>query len=285
MKNKKKICFRFDVDTHVCLSKGMPKLLSLAEQEGVVFTFFVNMGKGFDRVNSIKNILGRLLKRRSDSKQHSDSLSMFSKLGRKESLIATFMNPFVGAKYTDILRQAVKAGHELGLHGGKNHSHWEKQALSWGYEKLASEIDFGLRHFERAGLPRPLSFASPAWQSPLELQQVLKDKGFTVCADVRDAKADSVETVNELHQIPTNILSDSDDVGFIENYRAIGLGYDEILSAFTEQLKLKQSLAMVYEHPFYAGVHEIELLRAMIKSAKKEEFTLTTVNNIMDCVK
>lgn len=282
---KKSLCFRFDVDTHVCLSKGMPKLLSLAEEEGVVFTFFVNMGKGFDRVNSIKNILGRLLKRDSGSEQSSESLSMFSKLGRKESLIATFLNPFVGAKYTDVLRQAVAAGHELGLHGGKNHSHWEKQALLWGYEKLSAEIDFGLSHFERASLPRPVSFASPAWQSPHKLQKVLKDRGFTICADLRDAKADSVEAVNELLQVPTNILSDSGDVGFIENYRAIGLDYAEILSAFTEQLKSKQSLAMVYEHPFYAGVHEIELLRAMIKSAKKEKFTLATVNNIINCVK
>ncbi len=91
--------------------------------------------------------------------------------------------------------------------------------------------------------------------------------------------------VNGLHHDPTNILSDSEDVGFIENYRAIGLGYEEILSAFSAQLKSKQTLAMVYEHPFYAGVHEIELLRDMIKSAKKEEFTLTTVNNIIDCVK
>jgi len=200
-------------------------------------------------------------------------------------LIATFINPWVGKGYTDVLRKACEAGHELGLHGGLNHSHWEKQAVGWGHEKLVSEIDFGLTQFNKAGLPRPTSFASPAWQSPPLLQNVLKDKGFKVCADIRDSAADSISVVDGMVQMPTNILSESDDVGFIENYRAIALDYDEILSDFNKQIKSKETIAMVYEHPFYAGVHEIDLLRDMIKSSKKEGFTHETVSNILRDVK
>ena len=41
-------CFRFDADTHVCVSVGIPRLVELGNRLGARFTFFVNMGRAFD---------------------------------------------------------------------------------------------------------------------------------------------------------------------------------------------------------------------------------------------
>lgn len=280
----KHICFRFDIDTHVCLSKGLPNLLALAKEEGVSFTFFINMGKGFDRLNSVKNIFGRFSDNRfGDSKETgpAENLSMFGKLGRKESLVAMLLNPLVGSKYVSVLKAAVEGGHELGLHGGRNHSCWEKEALTWSSQRLGAEVAYGVNQMIHLGLPRPTSFASPAWQSPDALQSILQEMQFTVCADWRDADSESFQVKSGVTQVPTNILSPADDVGYIENFRARGADDQAILSHFKAQLAAKNTFAMVYEHPFYAGVHELDVLRGMIRCAKAADFTPATLASIL----
>lgn len=277
---EKKFCIRFDVDTHVCLSKGMPALLKLAKEEDIKFTFFINMGKGFDRFNSIKNILTRFIKKQDDQKPQ--NLSMFDKLGKWESLIASFINPTVGARYVKVLQQASKEGHDLGLHGGKNHAHWEKQALSWSYEKLYSEVLFGVEMFKKAGLPKPTSFASPAWVSPINLEDVLVKQGFTSCANTKDILSDGISKHHTLTEVTTNILGKAADVGYIENLVALGFNDSAIIEDYAKQLTTKQNLAIVYEHPFYAGVHKIELLRQMIRKAKSLSFEDSTIKEMVE---
>lgn len=274
----KKICFRFDIDTHVCMSKGMPNLLELAAEEGVLFTFFVNMGKGFDRFNSIKNIFGRLF-RKSEQKKLAN-LSMFIKLGLKETISALFLNPSVGSNYGGVLKRASELGHELGLHGGRNHAHWEKLSHTWSYEKVSSEVIFGVEQFKQLNLPLPSSFASPAWRSPEHLIPILIENGFKICADIRDSSICDIFLKDGILQASTNILSPAEDVGYIESFRALGSDNKVILNDFESQIKRVNNLAMVYEHPFYAGVHEIELLREMIKIAKANGFQISTLNEL-----
>ena len=49
--------FRLDVDSVVCLEKGVPNLLRLGERHGVRFTFFVNMGYSFSWRHTIAQVL------------------------------------------------------------------------------------------------------------------------------------------------------------------------------------------------------------------------------------
>ena len=52
---KKKVAFRFDVDTLKCIKYGVPKLVNISEKNNVSFTFFMNFGKSIDRKEAFKN--------------------------------------------------------------------------------------------------------------------------------------------------------------------------------------------------------------------------------------
>ena len=119
-------CFRFDVDTHACALRGMPRLLDLAESFGARFTFFVNTGRAFSRGISLHKKVTRLL-----TATREPRVSAATKLGLADALTAMVFNPPVGASAPPILRVAALDGHEIGLHGGLNHATWERGVQLW----------------------------------------------------------------------------------------------------------------------------------------------------------
>ena len=215
-------CFRFDVDTHRCMSEGLPRLLSLADEVDARLTFFVNMGRAVSRLRFIK----KLLKRRGNGNGGANgvvSLSSLQKLGPKDYIRAAVLNPLVGAGYPETLRQIEAAGHEIGLHGGRNHAHWQAAGASWPVEQLSEELKWGLRALEDAGVSRPVGFASPGWQGSRELNTALQSLGFTYVADVHGLGLEGIAPVSAdsaLQAISTSILGEPGGVGYIEHMRA-----------------------------------------------------------------
>ena len=53
------ITIRFDIDTITCLEQGVPELLSIAKEEDIRFSFFVNMGKAVSYTPVVKRYLSR----------------------------------------------------------------------------------------------------------------------------------------------------------------------------------------------------------------------------------
>ena len=51
---KKKVAFRFDVDTLKCIKYGVPKLVNISEKNNVSFTFFMNFGKKYRQKGSLQ---------------------------------------------------------------------------------------------------------------------------------------------------------------------------------------------------------------------------------------
>ena len=131
-------CFRFDADTHACVSKGIPNLVELGENLGARFTFFVNMGRAFDRRITLAKAVGRLF-----GKRRRNSISAAGKLGWQAALKAAILNPHAGRSDPAALRAAIRSGHEIGLHGGRNHARWERSAHSWSDERTRSALDEG----------------------------------------------------------------------------------------------------------------------------------------------
>lgn len=273
----KYFCFRFDVDTHKCLRDGVPNLIKLANELNVKFTFFVNFGKTFDHFSFIKSRL-----KSSKKNVHSNSLPAHVKLGLKDTLQVLLLNPTIGKHNPEILKEIVKSGHELGLHGGSNHEDWLKNASRWSSKKTEAEILWGynqLRKYIRANTI--YGFASPGFTTSNKVNRILSDLGFAYVADIHsDNPIEKIVKKNNLKLIPTNILGEPHGVGYIEHCRVLGMEDLQILSDFKNKLLKRKKLAIVYDHPYYAGVEELNLIREMINIVKKMNFKIVTMREI-----
>lgn len=276
----KYFCFRFDVDTHVCIREGMPNLLRLADELNVRFTFFVNMGKGISRIDYLRNKLSYKHRRNGTTPK----LSNLKKLGLSGFLSAAIANPRVGGAHPEVLRSAHAAGHEIGLHGGSNHAVWINHAARWPREKLHREVELALGELVQAGVPLPDGFASPGWQGSDALNAALEALGFQYVADIHDADTEDVVSAGtglNLRTIPTNICSEPDGVGYIEHLRARRLNDSEIIADFARRLERRNNLAVVYDHPYYAGIAELDIVRQLVQVAEAQGFKVGRLCDVM----
>lgn len=270
-------CFRFDVDTHLCISRGMPNLLRLAAELDVRFTFFVNMGRAISRLDYVRNKTSR------GQGGTTAKLSNLKKLGLPGFLTAAILNPRVGAPHLDTIRAAHAAGHEIGLHGGSNHATWQNHAARWPAVRIRREIDPALDLLRQSGIPMPRGFASPGWQGSDNLHEALEAIGFCYVADIHNPDAQQISPVRpdlRLLAIPTNLCGEPDGVGYLEHMRAEGLDDAQALDTFSRQLEDRR-LAVAYDHPYYAGVAELDLIRRMIHIARDRGHEITTLENII----
>lgn len=266
-------CFRFDADTHACVSRGIPRLVELAEALGVKFTFFVNMGRAFDPRITLSKAFGRLAAR-----GERRAMSAASKLGWKESLRAAILNPRAGRSDPAALQMAARGGHEIGLHGGRNHATWERFAHAWSEGRLRAEIETGQRWLAECGLGERIeSFSSPAWNSPAGLQRVLPELGFRVIADAYDKAQDDVTALGGLVSVPTNITAEPGSAGYLETMRLRGRSTKQVVQDFRTQLATKDRLAVVYDHPFFAGIHALDDLAELVRTAMEQGFVICTI--------
>jgi len=282
-------CFRFDVDTHKCIKEGVPNLVKLGDELDVRFTFFVNMGRAISHSELVKKLL---FKKNVDS-NNDESNSKYSplyKLGKKDYIWAAVINPQVGFGNIEIIKELVRKGHEFGLHGGKNHSNWQNNARRWNRKKISKEIKDTLKKLEKSKLPRCKSFCSPGFTCKSLIHAVLSENGFKYASDSFDKDDSRTEGINKIYNdsdlinIHVNISSNY-DIAYIENLRARGFKDKQILSDFRNKLNSIKKYAVVYGHPYYEGIRELNILRQLMDEARRQGFTLVTMEKIYeDCI-
>ena len=265
------IGFRFDVDTHVCARTGVPNLLRLADRLGVQFTFFFNMGRAVLH----RAMLSSIATRRGPREPSGAKLSSLTKLGAWHYAVAAIVNPAVGRKAGDVIRAALAAGHEIGLHGGRNHGDWQRNASHWSQDRLRREIRIGLDWLTGCGATAIDAFSSPGWRSPAALPAVLEDFGIELLADEHGHEARDVRRLGpnrRVLSVPTNILGEPGGVGYVEHTRALGMDTAGTVDDFLRHLERLPRFAVVYDHPFYAGVHALDTVERMIAVARERGF-------------
>ena len=267
-------CLRFDVDTHRCIREGVPRLLHLLASESAPVTFFVNMGRAVDH----RATLARWL-RKTARDAGTPRISARRKLGAGGYLTAALLNPRVGAGANAMVRRIEDEGHEVGLHGGLNHATWQIGAERWSEARFRAEIAGGLRLMDTAGVSRPTGFASPGWQGPARLWPVLEAAGFQYVADAHglDESLGPAPGSESLLRVPTALTGEPDGVAYLEHRRAIGESTAEILDHFEACLEAAGDFVVAYDHPYHAGLHEIETLRQMIIIARSAGFRIATL--------
>lgn len=268
------VSFRFDVDTELCLREGVPRLLDLGEKLGACFTFFVNPGRAIRRRDVF------VPRNRADGRR-GPKLSAVDKLGLGEAAYLYVMNPCTLPRYGPVLRDAQAAGHDVGLHGGHNHGGWARSAHRWSIRRLRLEVDFGVQQFERAGLGQPRMFASPGWNSPEALPEILRARRIEFLADSHGSRLKPFAGENEKPiAIHTAVTGEPGGIGYLEFMRAKGHGDAEIVRDFMSRLETETDFACIYDHPFYAGRKEIELLESLVIRARDDGWTVMPLSKV-----
>lgn len=276
----KEFCFRFDVDTIRCIREGVPNLVELANKLGIKFTFFVNFGRAISHKVTLNILTDNIPEKTFEETPY--KLSARRKLGNKFYLLTAIVNPKVGTSTLDNVRSIYENGNEMGLHGGKNHALWQVYGHGWSKDKIRNEIGWALEIIEEKDIVKPEGFASPGWSGSRNLHLVLEELGFLYVAD--DHAPDSIaiypaDKGHNLLHIPTNITGPG-GAGYIEAMVAKGLNPSEIEEDFKRHLETK-SLAVVYDHPYFAGVEVLEIIPRLLDVADKAGFEILTMKEIV----
>lgn len=270
-----KVCFRFDIDTPCCLQQGVPALIRLADQLGVRFTFFFNPGR------SITRGIGFAKKSHAAT---APKLTPGRKLGIRELLRTALVNPSLHrlSRAGDLVI-AQQSGHEIGLHGGRNHGRWHRQAHLWSTDEIRNEIEWGLSVFSSLGLDQVRSFASPGWNSSSHLLTLLPEYGIHVLADEhgRAVLRPDQECHGSVARVVTNHSGEPGGVGYLETSIASGQSSSQTVDAFIAELRSEPHLEhVVYDHPCFAGREALPLLRELILACRAEGAEFTTIGKI-----
>lgn len=278
----RRVCFRFDVDTHRCLKVGVPALREIARRTGVPFSFLVNMGRSTSRLMAVASLVrgGRAARR--STEQSVLRLPTLRKLGVRGVAEVLVANPLVGARGTAEIRRLVEAGHEVGLHGGRNHRVWQQRATGWPESRVRDELAWGLDRLATAGVAGPVGFSSPGWTRPDGLASNAGPLGISYVADIHDPAREGVDVSGPVAEVVTNIVGEPGGVGYLEWMRASGAGDDEIVADLVDRLRRVRSSAVVYDHPYWAGVHEADLVERLVHTARAEGFEVCTLATMVD---
>ena len=267
------ICFRFDVDTPRCLLHGMPALLDLARELDVRFSFFIAPGR---------TTLPRAAPRHGRGPRAAGrNLSNLRKLGPFEFARTAIRRPRLS--YLDrqgVVRRAVAEGHVIGLKGGSDNAGWRRQAHTWTESRTGAEIQSGLDGLRGMGASAITAFASPGWNSPANIQDILPEYGISIIAD-RHGHGDKAKTRHisgKALPIAVEFTGEPGGIGYLEWLTARGMDRDEALSHFAAQLDTEyRPYAVLFEHACFAGLEGLALLREMVVHCKRAGTAIRTM--------
>jgi peptidoglycan/xylan/chitin deacetylase (PgdA/CDA1 family) len=282
----KYLSFRFDVDTHKCIREGVPNIIQLMNELNTKCTFFVNPGKSVSFIDSLKNVKGdRGNWGNKDSQRETImQLSAYRKLGFWDYMIAASINPIISQSYKSQIRMIYDHGHEIGLHGGRNHELWHRYASNWNNAFILDEIEWGKEQLQKIIPELKINgFASPGWNSPRQLEKILKKTSFSYIADAHGKENSTAITkhLKNISFIHTAILGEPGGVGYIEHCRAKGMSDKAVIKDFEKRLSQQKRYAVIYDHPYFVGVRELDLLGKLMKVGKKMRYRIVPMRELL----
>lgn len=240
----KTFSFRFDIDSLADIEAGVPKLIELAKELDVRFTFFVNMGKSFNWkvVSDQWSVAGE----KTALSRHSSTMR---RLGLWRTFRTVVINPNIGLSHKKILFKLLDDGHELGLHGGMVHPLWQWRLDTLSKDEINSLLRPAFEGFEKL-FGKPKGFASPGFRYNRYVLELIDDYGFEYASDMEGEGPFRPEGFRHL-QIPVNVIG-PDRKPLIEHLWASGLLEPEIIGRCEEEVGKREN-AVIYGHPACEG--------------------------------
>jgi undecaprenyl phosphate-alpha-L-ara4FN deformylase len=267
---KRVIAVRVDVDTSVGLKKGVPKLLESFSRHGIHATFFVVMGpdtmgkhaKRFKQKGYVKRILSV------------NPLKLVRSYGLAPFLYGTLLpSPLIGASNPDLLRNIVRAGHELGIHG-YDHAEWADSYLTFSSEDIQEEFGRAASAYREIFGSEPESFAAPNWRSRGDLFEVEDRRTLLYASDTRgyhpfvpEVDGRSYKTL----QIPTTLPC---------THECLQQGLTTKETGAHLLSELHEGINVWTIHDWYEGLNEIHFVDDFVAAAKARGYRFARLGDI-----
>ena len=258
---KKKVAFRFDIDTLKCIKYGVPRLVNISKKNEVKFTFFMNFGKSIDRKI--------IFQRKNNSYLNSSTkLPTIKKLGIINYLLTILVNPNLN-RYSDQINQLSNSENEIGLHGGLNHGTWQLNGKNFPLSKVKNEIEFGLLNAKKYNI-KFHGFTSPGMTSNKFLPKVLNENNFSYISDTFENQNEHEHNKRKLilkgiKNIDVNIIG-KDGVGYFEYNLAKNNSPKEIMENLYDHIMNSESDTFIlYDHPLIIDFIEEEFENFIIR--------------------
>jgi len=279
----KKAGFRVDIDTITDVTTGLISLKSIFDITGVRSSIYVNMGKSIDRIILLKGI-GKTFKNLSGANETATAkIGVLKKLGKKNFIRTILFNPRIGPKGRDILLEMAEKGHEISLHGGKNHAVWQRNGANKSPEWTSKEIEWGKTKFLKVFGFEPKGFTAPGFVEPPGFEIALQKHGFRYHSDT--CATDAVRPFQKIiTNIPVNIVG-LNTVPIIEYLVASGRTekdiINQVLSEF-DAIEKQGGIPVMYGHPTVEGLLFGELLIQVFESLKNNGWSIIPLTELQN---
>lgn len=192
------------------------------------------------------------------------------------------LNPRLGRAGIEELKAIVDSGHDLGLHGGGNHGKWQHCAHAWSAKTVEREVNWGMEEMLKLGLPKPLLFSSPGFNSPPKLASILGALGLKGVTDEHAWLLDAgPQRVDNIWSFGTGLVAEPGGVGFFENRHALGESPSEHYQFVLNILRNSGESMMVYDHPALMVDKGLQYLSACIDAARDSGYVIQPLSKAL----
>jgi undecaprenyl phosphate-alpha-L-ara4FN deformylase len=251
---------KIDVDTYQGMRRGVPRLLSLLEREGLQATFFLSIGpdaSGRALLQILKN--PRFLKKM--VRTHAASL-----YGFRTALYGTLLpSPKIALSFPNIVERIMMEGHEVQLHAW-DHRRWQDELFEQRQTWIRDWFRRGIEGFESLTGKRPTSFAAPAWLIDDRVLSLVRNLRLEYLSCTR-AREPFVHEGTDLVEIPSD-LPCFEETGFDEGER-------RILSDLS-----KGGIHVLPVHAEMEGGIGAEPFIHLLRAIQKSEYTILPLGGI-----
>ncbi|MFH1106807.1 MAG: polysaccharide deacetylase family protein [Candidatus Micrarchaeota archaeon] len=276
---KPPFALRIDLDSRVCVRKGLPALLAMLRRNDAPATFYIAMG----REPFLPAFWAGKLMSRGRYRSHLPAVARprrrktaLAELARRVVLPANFAR-----ENRRLLRGIPDAGHMPGAHT-TCHERW---ALSLPEIDVRAEFSRMGEEFESVFGFEPRSFAAPMFRTDARVLGALDESGYATAGDLDgDLPFHPVLNGRKFRhvQVPVN-LKCADTVPLIEDLWARGLPQEEIARRVCSRIDEKVSAgrpAVLYGHGFLEGTLALPALELVVRHAKDSGCEFVTMDGM-----
>ena len=197
--NKRNVLgLKIDVDTHIGMKRGVPRLLSILSHFGIQATFYLSTGpdaSGRAILQLVKNprFLRKMLK--------TNAGRLY---GWKTAFYGTLLpSPMIALSFPDLVEQIITAGHEVEFHAW-DHRRWQDELHRRSSEWIEDWFEKGIGAYRKLARQEPSSFGAPAWLIDDRVLEILRRYSLQYLSCTR-AKQPFIHEISGLIEIPSDL--------------------------------------------------------------------------------